>query len=87
MEDEDSDFQTLSSRAGESVFAFFRFPAGLAVRYGCKHFEHGLAIHGDGDFVLLPPSRYSSEIVHDYLNPDAPLWRLRSGCWILLSRQ
>jgi hypothetical protein len=79
--DDGSDFQTLSSRAGESVFAFFRFPAGLAMRHGYRHFEPGLAIHGDGDFVLLPPSRYSSGIVHDYLNPDTlvavvPPWLL-----------
>jgi len=73
MDNDGSDFQTLRSRAGESVFAFFRFPAGLAIRHGYRHFAPGLAIHGDGDFVLLPPSRYSSGIVHDYLNPDAPV--------------
>jgi hypothetical protein len=30
-------------------------------------------IHGNNDFILLPPSRYSSGIVHTYLNPDAPV--------------
>lgn len=73
IEDDGSDFHTLSSRAGEFVFAFFRYPAGLAMRHSGRHPEPGLTIHGEGDFVLLPPSRYSSGIVHAYLNPDEPV--------------
>jgi hypothetical protein len=73
MEDDSSDFQTFSSQAGASVFWFFHYPAGLAICHGGKHPEPGLTIHADGDFVLLPPSRYSSGIVHDYLNPEQPV--------------
>jgi hypothetical protein len=43
------------------------------MRHGGRHPEPGLTIHGDGDFVLLPLSWYSSGIAHAYLNPDAPV--------------
>lgn len=76
-----SDCQTLTSRAGESLFSYFRYPVGLVLRQGGRYPSPGLRIHGDGDFVLLPPSRYSSKIAHEYLNPDesvatAPQWLL-----------
>lgn len=50
-----SDFQILTSRAEESFFGFFLDPASLAMRRGGRHPERGLTIHGDNDFVLLPP--------------------------------
>jgi hypothetical protein len=79
--DEFSDSQSLTSRAGESAFAYFRYPVGLVMRRGGRDPEPGLTIHGDNDFVLLPPSRYFSRAAHEYLNPDesvatAPQWLL-----------
>jgi hypothetical protein len=68
--EEFSDFQTLTSQAGESGFGFFRYPAGLAMRRGGRHPEPGLTIHGENDFVLLPPFRYSPRIAHEYFNPE-----------------
>ena len=79
--------QTLTSRTGESIFAYFLYPASLVVRHGGKHPDSGLTIHGENDFVLLPPSRYSARIAHEYLNPEETVAGLRSGYWIWLLKQ
>jgi hypothetical protein len=71
--EESSDSQTLTSRAGESVFGFFRYPVGLAMRRGGRHPDPGLTIHGEDGFVLLPPSRYCFSTAHEYLNPNEPV--------------
>ncbi len=80
-EDEGWPGQTLISKAGASVLVFFRHPRDMVLRRGGKRIEPGLTIHGEGDFVLLPPSWYRAGAVHAYLDPDAtvavaPQWLL-----------
>jgi hypothetical protein len=73
--------QTLQMSAGDAGYAFFRWPAGRAMRDSGKNLAPGLRIHGEGDYVLIPPSACSSGISHVYLDPDAaiaaaPQWLL-----------
>ena len=55
LQGEDSDWQTLSAGDGWRTFAIYSFPAGMILRPNGKHPAPGLTIHGDGDYVLLPP--------------------------------
>jgi hypothetical protein len=69
--------------AGDAGYAFFRWPAGRAMRGSGKNPAPGLRIHGEGDYVLIPPSACSSRVSHVYLDPDAaiaaaPQWLLDS---------
>ncbi len=75
--------QTLQSQAGDTGYAFFRWPAARAMRGSGKNPAPGLRIRGEGDFVLIPPSVCPSGISHVYLDPDAeiaaaPQWLLDS---------
>jgi hypothetical protein len=65
--------QTLQSRAGDAVYAFFRWPAGRVMRGSGKNPAPGLRIRGEGDYVLIPPSACSSGVSHVYLDPDAAI--------------
>jgi hypothetical protein len=64
---------TLQMRAGDAGYAFFRWPAGRAMRDSGKNPAPGLRIHGEGDYVLIPPSACSSGASHVYLDPDAAI--------------
>jgi hypothetical protein len=75
--------QTLLMSAGDAGYAFFRWPAGRAMRGSGKNPAPGLTIHGEGDYVLIPPSAGSSGVSHVFLDPDAaiavaPQWLLDS---------
>ena len=75
--------QTLLMSAGDTGYAFFRWPAGRAMRGSGKNPAPGLRIRGEGDCVLIPPSASSSGVPHVYLDPDAaiataPQWLLDS---------
>jgi hypothetical protein len=75
--------RTLHAQAGESLFAFFRRPSGFHLRNASKKIAPGLSIHGEGDYVLIPPSTYSSGITHCWLDPDetvaaTPQWLLET---------
>jgi hypothetical protein len=72
------DARTLASRAGNSMFAFFRYPAGRFSR-ARKQLAPGLTLHGDGGWAWIPPSAHGSGVVHTYLDSDqsvcdAPPW-------------
>jgi hypothetical protein len=76
--------QTLQSQAGNTAYAFFLWPADRAMRRSGKNLAPGLSIRGEGDYVLIPPSAYSSGVSHAYLDSDAaietaPLWLLDSA--------
>ncbi|WP_433972689.1 bifunctional DNA primase/polymerase [Tunturiibacter lichenicola] len=75
--------QTLQMSAGDAGYAFFRWPAGRAMRRSGKNPAPGIRIHGEGDYVLIPPSACSSGVSNVYLDPDAaiaaaPQWLLDS---------
>jgi hypothetical protein len=68
---------------GPETYAFFRWPAGRAMRSSGKNPAPGLRIRGEGDYVLIPPSACTSGVSHVYLDPDAasataPQWLLDS---------
>jgi hypothetical protein len=63
--------QTLQSQAGYIGYAFFRWPAELSMRNAGKKIAPGVSIRGEGDSVLISPSKYSSGVSHTWLNPDA----------------
>lgn len=65
--------QTLQSRAGDAVYAFFRWPAGRVMRGSGKNPAPGLRIRGEGDYVLIPPSACSSGVSRVYLDPNAAI--------------
>jgi hypothetical protein len=78
-EDEWDCGETLQSKAGDTWHAFFRWPAGFTNRINIV--APGLRIRGEDDFVLIPPSRQSSGVLHTYVNPDVgiattPTWLL-----------
>lgn len=68
---EDELQQTLLMRAGDTGYAFFRWPAGRAMRGSGKKPAPGLKIRGEGDYVLIPPSVCTSGVSHVYLDLDA----------------
>ncbi|MGD0095532.1 MAG: bifunctional DNA primase/polymerase [Terracidiphilus sp.] len=55
LQDEVSDWQTLSAADGWHTFAIYTYPSGMTLRRNSKHPEPGLTIHGDGSYVLLTP--------------------------------
>ncbi len=56
LQGDESDWQTLSARAGRSIFAIYNYPAGMRMLRSRKHPEPGLTIHGEeGGYVLLRP--------------------------------
>ena len=76
--------QTLQSQAGDAAYAFFPWPAGRAMHRSGRNLAPGLSIRGEGDYVLIPPSAYSSGVSHAYVDPDAaiaaaPHWLLDSA--------
>ncbi len=62
--------ETLLSGAGNMVYAYFRWPRGLAVRNSGKKIAPGLSIRGEGDYVVIPPLTVH-RIPHAYLNPNS----------------
>jgi hypothetical protein len=72
---------TLQSQAGDAGFAFFRWPAGRAMRGSGKNLAPGLRIRGEGDYVLIPPSVGTSGVPYLYLDPDAAI--AAAARWLL----
>jgi hypothetical protein len=73
--------QTRQMMAGEKLFALFRWPAGFDQRNASKKIAPGLSIHGEGDYVLIPPSKSSSGMCYCWLDSDesaaaTPQWLL-----------
>jgi len=76
--------QTLQMRAGDTEYAFFRWPAGRVMRGSGKNPAPGLIIRGEGDYVLIPPSVCSSGVSLAYHDSDAaimaaPQWLINSA--------
>ncbi len=73
---------TLRSMAGEKRCIFFAWPEGRRQISGTRQIGEGQRVCGEGDWVLLPPSRARHGAQHSYLNPTdevvaPPLWILR----------
>jgi hypothetical protein len=73
--------QTRQVMAGERLVALFRWPSGFGLCNASKRIAPGLSIHGDGDYVLIPPSKSSSGISYRWLDSDesvaaTPQWLL-----------
>lgn len=66
---------TLQSRCGDTVWAFFRWPAGLVLRASAKKRTPSLRILADGDSCPLPPSRGCI-----YVNPWEEVQAV--PCWL-----
>jgi hypothetical protein len=60
---------TLRSMAGERRWITFVWPQGLSQINRWQHFAKGLKIIGEGDWVLIPPSREPHGAQHVYMNP------------------
>jgi hypothetical protein len=72
---------TLRSMEGKKRFIFFTWPEGRRQISGSRQIGEGLRVRGEGDWVLLPPSRGPHGAQHSYLNPmdevvAPPLWIL-----------
>jgi hypothetical protein len=72
---------TLRSMAGEKRCISFAWPGGRRQISSDRQIGNGLSILGEGDWVLVPPSREPHGAQHAYLNPEAeaiaaPLWLL-----------
>ncbi len=70
---------TRRSLAGEKRYIFFAWPEGRRQISGSRQIGEGLRVRGEGDWVLLPPSRGPHGAQHSYLNPRdevvaPPLW-------------
>jgi hypothetical protein len=72
------DEEPLQVQTGDRIYAFLSVPQGMCLRR--KWIAPGIRILGDGDSVLLPPSRVSG-VPLEYADPDAavpkvPKWLL-----------
>jgi hypothetical protein len=72
---------TLRSVAGEKRSIFFAWPEGRRQISSSRKICEGLCVLGEGDWVLIPPSREPHGTQHIYLNPEAevvaaPIWLL-----------
>lgn len=66
----DEDWSTLLVRGGTITYALFRSPEkGLHLRTHNRIFAPGLSIRGDGDWIPLPPSRFSG-VEYFYEDPE-----------------
>jgi hypothetical protein len=67
--------------AGEKRCISFAWPEGRRHISSSRRIGEGLRVLGEGDWVLIPPSREPHGIQHTYLNPKAevvaaPVWLL-----------
>ncbi len=60
---------TLRSMAGEQRRITFAWPQGLSQISRGQRFAKGLRIIGEGDWILIPPSREPRGEQHAYMNP------------------
>jgi hypothetical protein len=72
---------TLRSMAGEKRCISFAWPEGRRQISSSRQICEGLKVLGEGDWVLIPPSREQHGTQHIYLNPKdevlaAPVWLL-----------
>jgi hypothetical protein len=72
---------TLRSMAGKKRSISFAWPEGRREISSNRQIGNGLSVLGEGDWVLVPPSREPCGTQHTYLNPGAevfaaPLWLL-----------
>jgi hypothetical protein len=72
---------TLRSMAAEKRCICFAWPAGRRQISSSRQIGEGLRVLGEGDWVLIPPSREPHGTQHTYLNPEAkvvaaPVWLL-----------
>jgi hypothetical protein len=72
---------TLRSVAGEKRCISFAWPEGRRQISSSRQVGEGLRVLGEGDWVLIPPSREPHGTQHTYLNPEAevnaaPAWLL-----------
>jgi hypothetical protein len=80
--DTDWAWHTLISQAGpreeDTIYAYFRWPEGLAMRNFRADIARGLRLRGPGDCVLLPPSISANGSHHFYRDSykvaDTPKW-------------
>ena len=80
-DDDWSWLDTLRSVAGEKRCIFFAWPEGRRQISSSRKIGEGLSVFGEGDWVLIPPSREPHGTQHTYLNPEAevvaaPVWLL-----------
>jgi hypothetical protein len=72
---------TLRSMAGEKRCISFAWPEGRRQISSSRQIGEGLSVLGEGDWVLIPPSREPHGAQHAYMNPmaeiaTAPVWLL-----------
>jgi hypothetical protein len=72
---------TLRSMAGEKRRISFAWPEGRRQISSSRQIGEGLSVLGEGDWVLIPPSREPHGAQHAYMNPmaeiaTAPVWLL-----------
>jgi hypothetical protein len=72
---------TLRSMAGEKRCISFAWPDGRRQISSSRQIGEGLRVLGEGDWVLIPPSREPHGAQHAYMNPlaevvAAPVWLL-----------
>jgi hypothetical protein len=72
---------TLRSMAGEKRCISFAWPEGRRQIGSSRQIGEGLRVLGEGDWVLIPPSREPHGAQHAYMNPmaeivTAPVWLL-----------
>lgn len=69
--EEDWGIKTLLVRGQAIIYALFKSPEkGLHLRSNDRRFAPGLAIRGSGDWIPLPPSRFSG-VKYFYEDPEA----------------
>ena len=64
---------TLRSMAGSKRWISFAWPQGFSQISKGQQFAKGLRIIGEGDWVLIPPSREPRGTQHAYMNPLAEI--------------
>jgi hypothetical protein len=80
---EDFELQTLLSKGGSRLYAFYAWPQGFVMKKTGLHPAPSLTIHGNGSWVPFPPAVFSG-VSYEFIDEDVPVATTPKGLLGLL---